>query len=199
MAKGLKCKIIALRDKGFSYREIEKKLRCSKSLIHYHCKKENKTVRNGRILKFDKEKIKPLNVFYKTHTTKETADEFGISVGTVKKYVTNKRIKQTADEKRRSNYKRVRERRRTLKKKAVLYKGGKCERCGYDKCIWALDFHHKNKKEKLFSISQFTCLGWEKIKKELDKCMIICANCHREVHHEEFVESQVTNVPDTHD
>ncbi len=75
----------------------------------------------------------------------------------------------------------VTKRRRVLKEKAVAYKGGKCEKCGYDKYIGALEFHHpENNKE--FGIGQkgYT-KSWEAIKKELDKCMLVCSNCHKEI------------------
>lgn len=66
---------------------------------------------------------------------------------------------------------------------AVDYKGGCCERCGYDRCIDALEFHHVNSSGKDFSISDkgYT-RSWIKVKEELDKCMLLCANCHRELH-----------------
>jgi len=69
-----------------------------------------------------------------------------------------------------------------LKKKALEYKGGKCEICGYNKCITALDFHHTDPTEKDFTISTNTNKAWDKIKKELDKCVLVCSNCHREIH-----------------
>lgn len=58
--------------------------------------------------------------------------------------------------------------------------GAKCQRCGYDKCSAALEFHHRDPAEKDPSWSR----GWSlpRLKKELDKCDILCANCHREVH-----------------
>lgn len=70
------------------------------------------------------------------------------------------------------------------KQKAVDYKGGKCVHCGYNKCLAALDFHHLDPNEKdyepakLFGQNQ----PWDKIKMELDKCILLCANCHREEH-----------------
>jgi 5-methylcytosine-specific restriction endonuclease McrA len=64
----------------------------------------------------------------------------------------------------------------------VEYKGGKCVRCGYNKCIEALEFHHRNPKEKDFSISS-NSMGFEKMKLESDKCDLLCANCHREEHY----------------
>ncbi|MFA6304380.1 MAG: hypothetical protein WCV73_02400 [Patescibacteria group bacterium] len=80
--------------------------------------------------------------------------------------------------------KAVDKRRKSLRLMAVRYKGGKCQLCGYKKCIQALDFHHLDPKKKDFGISESgTTRSWMKIKTELDKCLMICANCHREVHH----------------
>lgn len=69
----------------------------------------------------------------------------------------------------------------------VKYKGGKCEKCGYNKCNSALDFHHLNPKQKKFSLSKERKSIWSKgIKEELDKCILLCANCHRELHYEKI-------------
>ncbi|EBS4516540.1 hypothetical protein DQT32_03855 [Salmonella enterica subsp. enterica serovar Braenderup] len=73
--------------------------------------------------------------------------------------------------------------RRELKIKAVEYKGGKCAFCGYNKSISALEFHHTDPNEKDFGIAtKGTIRKFEAIKKELDKCIMLCANCHREEH-----------------
>ncbi len=65
---------------------------------------------------------------------------------------------------------------------ALEYKGGKCKMCGYNRCPAALELHHINKSEKNFGIGDkgYT-RSWEKVKAELDKCILLCANCHREV------------------
>lgn len=76
----------------------------------------------------------------------------------------------------------TRERQRRVKQKAVDYLGGKCSICDYDKYIGALDFHHINPDEKDFSIAELKLSSFEKIKSELDKCILVCANCHREIH-----------------
>jgi len=73
--------------------------------------------------------------------------------------------------------------RQRLKEKLVSYKGGKCECCGYDKCIGALHFHHKNPKEKDFTIGGKS-ISLEKLKTEVDKCVLVCSNCHSEIHEE---------------
>jgi hypothetical protein len=76
-------------------------------------------------------------------------------------------------------------RRRKIKKMSVEYKGGKCVKCGYCKCIDALEFHHKDPTKKDFGIAKkgFT-RSWEKVKEELDKCDLVCSNCHKEIHSE---------------
>lgn len=71
--------------------------------------------------------------------------------------------------------------RRSIKNMLVQYKGGKCQICGYNRCISALDFHHLNPEEKDFHISGGT-KSFEKLKTEVDKCILVCSNCHREIH-----------------
>jgi len=77
----------------------------------------------------------------------------------------------------------VAKRRKKIREMAISYKGGKCEICGYSKCIQALEFHHLKNKGKDFGISDkgYT-RSWLKVKCELDKCILVCANCHRELH-----------------
>ena len=89
-----------------------------------------------------------------------------------------------------SNYRNVKNRRNKLKEMLVDYKGGKCEICGYDKCLGALDFHHLNPSEKDFTIGQYNKLSFNELKKEVDKCILVCANCHREIHYNEVVEKR---------
>jgi len=79
----------------------------------------------------------------------------------------------------------VRKRRKKIRQMSIEYKGGHCENCGYNRCPEALEFHHLNHSEKDFGISDkgYT-RSWERTKSELDKCLLLCANCHREVHSE---------------
>lgn len=77
----------------------------------------------------------------------------------------------------------VQRRRDKVKKMAVEYKGGKCAICGYNKYIGALEFHHLNPAEKDFSIgAKGYTRSFSKVKEELDKCICLCSNCHKEVH-----------------
>jgi hypothetical protein len=74
------------------------------------------------------------------------------------------------------------ERQRALKRRAIEYKGVRCSRCGYDRCDGALEFHHTNPRRKDVNISHLRHTTFEKIIAELDKCVLLCANCHREEH-----------------
>ena len=72
---------------------------------------------------------------------------------------------------------------RLLKLKTVEYKGGCCSICGYDKCADALAFHHCDPKMKEFRIGG-SRKSWNNIRREADKCILLCANCHVELHDE---------------
>lgn len=75
----------------------------------------------------------------------------------------------------------VAQKRRELRERALAYKGGKCEICGYSKSPAAMDFHHIELADKEFTISS-RMTSWDAIVKELDKTALLCATCHREVH-----------------
>lgn len=81
-----------------------------------------------------------------------------------------------------SNSESVMRAQRRKKIDAVERFGGKCCLCGYNKCINALEFHHLENKEEspAYVIMRWS---WERAKKELEKCILMCANCHREVHY----------------
>ncbi len=77
----------------------------------------------------------------------------------------------------------------TNKMESVRYLGGKCIQCGYDKCLRAMNFHHRQPKDKLFSIGSRRDLLLVEISKELDKCDLLCANCHQERHEISLLQS----------
>lgn len=71
--------------------------------------------------------------------------------------------------------------RKCTKQKAVDLLGGECSKCGYKKCLAALEFHHLDPSKK--DINYYSLKhNFNKITLELDKCVLLCANCHREEH-----------------
>lgn len=84
---------------------------------------------------------------------------------------------------------------RGMKRKyeAVQLRGGKCERCGYATNMAALDFHHRDPHTKKFQIDMrtFSNTSLDALKEELDKCELLCANCHREHHYPDYDMSTV--------
>jgi len=79
--------------------------------------------------------------------------------------------------------KAVAKRRKKVRSQAVETKGGKCQICGYSKCMNALEFHHTDPTKKDFSVSvDGSTRSWARVKAEIGKCLLVCANCHREIH-----------------
>ena len=78
-----------------------------------------------------------------------------------------------------------------LKLRCCEYKGGRCNDCGYDDLQYldVFDFHHLDPKEKDFSISKVRC-SWDKMQPELDKCVMLCARCHRIRHAKENLKTR---------
>jgi len=134
--------------------------------------------------KLSEKDILKMKELYKTNTRLKVSKIFNVTPSTVSYHCGLKRLeKQTIEEKKKLNIKRVSDRRRKNKQLAIDYKGGKCELCGYNKYNGALDFHHLNKETKEYSIAATgSTRSFENTKKELDKCILVCSNCHREIH-----------------
>ena len=81
-----------------------------------------------------------------------------------------------------SSYRCQRRRRIERKRRLVEIRGGRCEDCGYDVSIAALEFHHRDSTTKEFGLGNFNG-SWERLLTEADKCDLLCANCHRRRHH----------------
>ncbi len=177
----MKEEIIKLRREGKTINQIVEKLGCAKSTVSYHINNYGL----GQVNKINGKMIEEIKIYYLTHTLNETSDYFNISISSISKYCDNKRKLSTKLTKNARNVEAVQTRRQKVKELAVEYKGGECQNCGYNKCISALEFHHLNPDEKDFAISRDgNTRSWEKVKKELDKCILVCANCHREIHEE---------------
>lgn len=81
-----------------------------------------------------------------------------------------------------SSYESVKKSYQKRKQQIIYVMGGKCVCCGYNKCNSALELHHLDPSEKEFAISNRVIKAWEKQKAELPKTVLVCANCHREIH-----------------
>jgi hypothetical protein len=80
---------------------------------------------------------------------------------------------------------------RIAKKEFVIdYLGGKCILCGYSKCQRALHCHHVDETTKDMDRHSLTTLAYSKLEEELKKCVLLCSNCHMEVH------DDITSLPD---
>mgnify|MGYP002345817199 FL=1 len=152
-----------LVSKGFSTYDIGKKLKCSQTNVCYWLKKYGlTTVKSSHVKRCPRCKTsKSPNEFYNRR------GKIGGSVYC--KPCTNA---QTL------------ERTQAFKALAVAYKGGKCTKCGYSKCLGALEFHHLDPSQKDFEIGGLKLHAWsDVVKRELDKCILVCSNCHKEIHY----------------
>jgi len=85
--------------------------------------------------------------------------------------------------------KAVAKRRRKIKLLGVQYKGGKCQICGYNKYPGALDLHYIDSQKSFGIADKGYTRFWEITRKELDKCILVYANYHREI------EAGITQLP----
>lgn len=167
-------------------KEIAKLLQCAKSTVSYYLKKHGLDE-----WKIKKDVSKNIAEYYKTHTVKQTAKKFKVCASTVKVHSNRKRIASTVSRKEQIKAAVITWRRK-IKKRAVELLGGKCQNCGYSKCIRALQFHHINAIDKDFHISGKS-ISWHKMKMEIKKCLLVCANCHAEIE-EEIHENGFSNT-----
>ena len=174
ISKELSNKIIELYKEGKTMPYICKTLGVSKATVSYQINKEGISRYKAPVeitedlldrMQIRYEECKSLNIVSK---------EFGVSINRLK-YLRRRETK--------TNYEVLKNRRYRIKKLLVEYKGNKCKICGYNKCLSALEFHHLNPETKDFTIAynqKYSNL--DSLKREVDKCILVCANCHREIH-----------------
>lgn len=177
--KNLKDKVISMRNNGMKMTDIASELKCSLATVKYHCSKNglNGKYTNMSITKEKFENIKLL--LEKGSRYQDIVDELKVSISTIKRYK-NKSYDDVVNNRSYMNSYMI-DKRKTLKLKAIEYKGGCCSICGYSKSVLSLSFHHTDTNNKDFQISGIT-KSWEKIRIELDKCILVCNNCHGEIH-----------------
>ena len=138
---------------------------------------------------FDEEKAKRLRKEGMSY--RKIAKNVGVSRWTI-----NRRLDPQRDKAHREAQQK---RQRVKKERLIEYKGGKCciPGCGYNKCQGSLVFHHLDETEKSFGISERKCAPLKELLKEADKTILVCNNCHGEIHeglHDEFINNLVSKM-----
>ena len=191
-----KQEIFNLRQQKLSILEISIKLKLGKATVYEWCNKfdPNKNFNLTNKIKENEKNI--ICEFYiknnfNLHNTYlnfiEIASKASIRDLLIKRNIYKGSNKKTNEEKLKHKSKQVIKWKKDKRLELIEYKGGKCEICNYNKCYKALEFHHINPKEKDFNIST-NSFAFERMKKEVDKCMLLCCNCHREIHHDILIK-----------
>ena len=181
-----KQKIKSLRLQGLSMMKIGTELRLSLATIQLYCKKFDPENKNSLTKKINENIKNEIIKYYLTCLNLNKTSKYfpQFSKITIRTHLKNSGLyidrKQIID-KPKTNSKRVINWKKDKKLKLIEYKGGTCIRCGYKNCYKALEFHHLDPNKKDFSISS-NSFSFEKMKIESDKCVLLCANCHREYH-----------------
>lgn len=161
-------------EKQLKRTEIAKILNCNKTTITNYCNKYKINAFHSTLYK----KINNIeHRFCKKCDSYLTLDNFWLSFNKKKQKSFLYHWCKKCD------VKEKRERIRTAKQNAVNIFGKKCFCCGYDKCNKALHFHHINPKEKKLKLARiFMDTSSRPVYEELKKCIMVCSNCHEEIH-----------------
>jgi hypothetical protein len=166
--------LVSYVEQGFSIYTIAKKSKKAPTTIRYWLKKyelktKNKSFKDG----------------YHTSNKLDKDNQF-CSCCKIKLNASNayfRKNKQIYHSKCKNCFsKETKDSRKNNKERAIEYKGGCCSRCGYDKNITSLEFHHLDPSQKEITPSKLINRKWEILKKEIDKCVLLCSNCHKEEH-----------------
>ena len=170
----IKEQIIELRRKGLTYNEIRDITKVKKTTISDIVKPLN--LGGNTIKKLTPELIEEIQSKYnEIGNLKKVVKLYHISFERLSKVIKHGKKKKV------SNTEAVESWRKRKKKALVEYKGGKCQCCGYSRCIEALEFHHLDPNIKSFTISGKS-KSFNSLKSEVDKCILVCSNCHKEIH-----------------
>jgi hypothetical protein len=167
-------KIIELRQQGASIKKIQKLLKCSRSTVSKWCctLSENESIKNN----LNKIRVKIL--------TDDIIKQKELNL-----------IRQINIKSKNDIKKLIRD---SVKTWAIYKLGGKCRICGYNKCMASMTFHHVNKTTKLFNICGMALThNIFRIIDELNKCVLMCHNCHTELHN--GFDYELTPIKITHE
>jgi len=158
------------------------------------CSLTSKSNFKNKFYSFSDEEIEEIIQKYKElKNLRKVSKLLNTSIDCIKKFINygieNYNEKLSIEERKKIVY----DKRIKIKEILVEYKGGKCVNCGYNKCIKALEFHHLDSSKKDFTISSFRYKSLEVQKREVEKCILVCSNCHREIHDKIFKENRLLN------
>lgn len=190
-----KQKIFELRQQNKGILEISIILKLGKATVYEWCNRfdpEKKYNLTNKLSKEDKDEICNLYIknnfnLLKTSKDYKKCTKTHIRDILIKRNVYKGPKKREGKEKLKHKSLQVINWKKDKRLKLIEYKGGKCEICNYDKCYKALEFHHIDPNQKDFDISA-NSFAFERMKQEVDKCMLLCANCHRELHHNMLIK-----------
>ena len=170
----IKEQVIKLRRKGLTYNEIRDITKVKNTTISDIVRPLN--LGGNSIKKLTPELIEEIQAKYnEIGNLKKVVKLYHISFERLSKVIKHGKKKKI------SNTEAVESWRKRKKKALVEYKGGKCQCCGYSKCIEALEFYHLDPNIKSFTISGKS-KSFNSLKSEVDKCILVCSNCHKEIH-----------------
>ena len=181
--------IIELRKQRNTYKEIINKTNIKEDQLKIICRYFD--LNKSNYFRPNEDEILEMQKYYSIcNSTRKVSQKFGWSRHTISKYLkinppnkSNLTLDEYKIKRKKDISKNVINWRRDKKIKLVEYKGGCCEICGYKKSMDALAFHHKDPNEKDFQISSKS-YSYERLKIEVDKCILVCSNCHIEIHEE---------------
>jgi hypothetical protein len=160
--------LIKLIETGLSQQRIAEELNCSQSTIRWWLKKYDLRTRRGKHSQWPKDLVKARKCSYCGETNP------------IKFYGHKKTICGNCHNK--YTYQKSQENRL----QGIKYLGGECNRCGYNEFTCSLDFHHKDPKNKHPVFGSHRGWSLKKLLKELEKCILLCKNCHAALHANKF-------------
>lgn len=188
--------IIKMRKDGFTYSQICEKTKLAKSTISKYCSGINENFAiYEKIRKIDDVAISEAQKIYDDgYSLREVSKIVKISRQALAKYLKIRNRKTRTDNElkiiKSSNTKKWK---RDFRNELIENRGGKCVVCGYNKSIRALHFHHLNPDTKDFRIS-IGSVSKELVLKEIEKCILVCSNCHCEIHDEMYENNGISQI-----
>ena len=170
-----------MRLSGKNYNEIIIETNISEDDIKLLFNIMELNISSNRLFKVKLDKDEIIKLYGEYKNIKKVSKHLNVSYEAMKHFLTENNINLIRKFKSKSQH--VIDSRRNNKIKLIEYKGGCCEKCGYNKSVSVLQFHHLDQNEKDFTIGGRS-YSYERLKKEVDKCILVCSNCHIEIHEE---------------